>query len=336
MIDTSGKLRLAVVGAGFMARRRVRAFLATGRVQVVGIAAHSLSSAQTLGAELDCDACYSDHRRLLEVAPDAILIEVPHQVQDAVALWAIEHHLPTLIGGPLASSVSGGAAILRQAEARRVLVELGFEARYKAVWRTARDWIQAQHIGRPIAIQSVALWSGNPESWYYRESASGGMPLTHMSYTFINPLRWIFGEPVCVSAFANRIKHTAPDQVQEETCVANLLFPQDVVCSMLAGYVKPGNADTWRISIVGSEGILELQPTEMENGNLRLHRGDKLTELDFSAAPDAFTVQADAFLDSIQGESRCRNTPRDGFNDLRVAAAIVTSAREHRSIDLNT
>jgi myo-inositol 2-dehydrogenase / D-chiro-inositol 1-dehydrogenase len=333
--SSSSMIRLAVIGAGFMAHRRIRAFLSTGRVQLVGIAARRLSSAQALGAELNCSACYTDYRGLTECAPDAILIEVPHSAQDALALWAIEKKLPTLIGGPLSGSVHGGEDILRVAQAGNVLIELGFEARYKAIWETAREWIQAGRIGRPIAIQSIALWDGNPNSWYYDEAASGGMPLTHMSYTFINPLRWIFGEPLRVSAFANRIKHTAAHQVREETCVANILFPQEVVCSMLAGFVKPGNADAWRISIIGTEGVLELHPTEMDNGTLHLYRGNDVTEIDFVKAPNAFVVQANAFLDSIQGDPRCRNHPFDALNDLRVAAAIATSARECRSVDLS-
>ena len=329
-----GKIRLAVIGAGFMSRRRIRAFLSTGRAELVGVAARRLSSARALGAQFDCAACFEDHHRLRECAPDAVLIEVPHSVQDPLASWAIEQGLPTLIGGPLSRSVLDGERIAQLAEANNVLIELGFEARYKAVWETAREWISAGRIGRPIAIQSIALWDGNPGSWYYDEAASGGMPLTHMSYAFINPLRWLFGDPLRVSAFANRIRHTAAHQVREETCVANILFPQDVVCSMLAGYVKAGRAESWQVSIVGSEGLLELHPTEMDNGSLLLYRGDEVTTRDFADAEDAFVAQADAFLDSIQGNPRCRNRPEDALNDLRVAAAIAASARERRTIDL--
>lgn len=317
-----------------MSRRRVRAFLATGRVQLVGIAARRLSSAQTLGAEFDCGACYEDPLRLRECAPDAVLIEVPHSAQDALACWTIEQGWPTLIGGPLSGSVHNGERILQLAQANNVLVELGFEARYKAVWETAREWILAGRIGRPIAIQSIALWDGHPGSWYYDEAASGGMPLTHMSYAFVNPLRWLFGNPLRVSAFANRIRHTALHHVREETCVANLLFPHEIVCSMLAGYVKPGGAESWQISIVGSEGLLELRPTEMDNGSLCLYRGSEVEDLHFVDAQDAFVAQANAFLDSIEGNPRCRNHPDDALNDLRVTSAIADSAREHRTIEL--
>jgi myo-inositol 2-dehydrogenase/D-chiro-inositol 1-dehydrogenase len=324
----SRMLRLAVAGAGFMAHRRSRAFVATGRAQIVGIAARRLSSAQAIGAGLGCSSCFDDYRRLLDCEPDAVLIEVPHYAQDELVLWSIGQGLSTMIGGPLSASVAGGERILGAAQNARVLVECGYEARYKAAWETARELLHDGRIGKPIAVQSIALWNGNPESWYYDEAASGGMPLTHMSYTFINPLRWILGEPLRVSALANRIKHTGPDHVREETCVANLLFPQDVVCSMLAGYVKPGSGDAWRLIIAGTEGMMELRPTEMDNGFLRVLCGDEIDTYEFTQAPDAFIQQADAFIDSVWGVSRCRNTPEACLGDLLVAQAISASARE--------
>lgn len=330
----SRPLRLAVIGAGMMARRRSRAFIATGRAQIVGIAARRLASAQAMGAALDCPRCYDDYRRLLECEPDAVLIEVPHEGQDELVLWAIGQGLPTLIGGPLAASVQGGTAILDAARHAGVPLECGFEARYKAVWETARELLHAGRIGKPIAVQSIALWDGHPDSWYYNQAASGGMPLTHMSYTFINPLRWMLGEPLRVFAFANRIKHVAPHHVSEETCVANLLFPHDVMCSMLAGYVRPGSCDAWRLTIVGSEGVMELRPTEMDNGTLRVARGEAVDLYDFAQAPDGFVSQADAFIDLARGEPRCRNAPEDCLRDLQVAQAISASAREGRSIEL--
>ncbi|MBB5606407.1 MULTISPECIES: Gfo/Idh/MocA family protein [unclassified Janthinobacterium] len=327
-------LRLAIIGAGFMARRRARAFVATGRAHIVGIAARRLSSAKTIGAELGCPHCFDDYRRLLDCKPDAVLIEVPHLVQDELVLWALGQGLPTLIGGPLSVSVQGGEKILGAARHAGVLLECGFEARYKAVWETAKELLHAGRIGQPIAVQSIALWNGKSESWYYDQAASGGMPLTHMSYAFINPLRWIFGEPLRVSAFANRIKQTAADYVREETCVANLLFPQQVMCSMLAGYVKSGSGDAWGLTIVGTEGTMELQPTEMENGSLRIACGEKAETFEFSQAQDAFIAQAHAFIDSAWTNAHCRNGPEDCLRDLQVAIAISVSAREGRSIEL--
>jgi predicted dehydrogenase len=186
-------------------------------------------------------------------------------------------------------------------------------------------------IGTPVAIRSIALFPADPPSWYASERASGGMPLTHMTYAFINPARWIFGEPDAVSAFANRIRGTAPDGVTEETCTANLLFPRDVVCNMMAGYVSPGRT-LWSFTVIGTRGVLDVEPSDGGPGQLSLDRGGEMEQRHFADAPDAFVTQANAFLDAIAGGESCRNAPDETLGDLRVAEAIVRSARERRTV----
>lgn len=326
-------VRIAVVGAGRMAERRARAFVATGRATVCGVASRRRERAQRLGAMLGCADAFEDPERLRATRPDAVLIEVPHRPQDAIAAWALESGWHVLIGGCLASSLAAGLHIQRLAEERRLVAEAGYEARYKAVWESAQRIVLGGELGRPVAIRSIALFPADPASWYYSERESGGMPVTHMTYAFVNPARWIFGDPECVSAFANRIHATGNGYVTEETCTANLVFPGDVIGNMVAGYVNPGG-EWWSFTVVGTAGVLEVRPSDMGPGELSVHRGDTVRHHRFDDAPDPFVAQAHAFLDALEGGRTCRNTPRDTLGDLRVAAAIARSARERRTIAL--
>lgn len=330
--------RIAVVGAGGMARRRALAFLATGRAQVCGIASRRAESARALGAEVGCAACFDDFRRLAETAPRAVLVEVPNAEQDRIVSWALEQGLHVLVGSFLACSTRAAAAVARSARARRLVVEAGFEARYKPAWEATRRMVAGGGIGRVVAVRTVALWDCAPGSWYASQRESGGMPLAHMTYAFVNPLRWIFGEPTHVSAFANRKRNTAPGAVDEETCVATLLFPDSVPCSMTAGFVKPFEDERdekgWGVWIVGTRGGIELYPGEMGSGWLRVHRGAEVETVDFAAAPDAFRLQAEAFLASMDGERPCHNPPEETIGDIRVAEAIVESARTLQTVVL--
>lgn len=328
-------IRLAVVGAGMMAERRARAFVGTGRVTVCGIASRRLERAQRLGAITGCDRCFDDVSSLRETHPDAVLIEVPHRAQDALTVWALEGGMDVLVGGCLASSLESGRQIRDLAEKQARVVEAGYEARYKAVWEAARHIVRGGEIGAVVAVRSVALFPADPDSWYYSEAESGGMPLTHMTYAFINPARWLFGEPRAVSAFANRIVETRAGQVAEEMCSANLLFPGHVVCNMTAGYVSAGGTE-WSFTVIGSRGIVDVHPADMGPGELFVHRGDRVDHCRFDEAPDPFLTQANAFLDAVEGKGPCRNGPEETLGDLRVAEAIVRSAREMRTVVLES
>jgi len=326
--------RLAVVGAGRMAHIRTRAFLETQRVTLCGVAARRLSRAQAFGKQYGCTACFDDFRRLNICAQDVVLVETPHLIQEDVVRWALETGAHVLIGGSPANSAGEARWIAERAEAQGLIVEAGFEARYKAVWESTRRRLNTGAIGQLVAVRAVALFAADPDSWYYDQDASGGMPVTHMTYAFLNPLRWLLGTPLHVSAFANRKKHTGPGLVREETCVASLLFPGEVLCSLTAGYVRSGppeEAAAWQVIFLGTEGEMHVFPSDEGPGSLKLHSGGQITGEVFTG-DTPFLAQAQCFLDAIEGTATCRNAPADFLADLVIAEAVTTSAASHRTI----
>ena len=321
--------RIAVIGAGTMARVRAKALLATGKATICGVASRTLASAQTFANEMECEKHFDDYRRLEETHPDAVLVEVPHAAQDDAVLWALDRGLHVLVGGCLAASVDSAERIAQAAAQRQRVVEAGYEARYEAAWEAAKELVATGDLGTPVAVRSIALWDGNPETWYYRQTASGGMPLTHMTYCFINPIRWILGDPLNVSSFTNRIKHTTTGMIEEESCVANLQFANDVICSMTASFIKPGDVPGWSVLFLGTDGAVEILPREHA---LNIYRDSRTETKDFSSARDAFEMQAEVFLAAMGGIDECRNTPSKALGDIRVAEAIVASSKQKKMI----
>ena len=325
--------KIAIVGAGGMARLRGNALLAVGGAAICGVAARHLERARACAATLGCDAAFDDYRRLPETKPDALLVEVPHAAQDEIVLWALENGLHVLIGGTPAGSLAAARRIAALAREQRLVVEAGFEQRYSPVWETAREMLRHGDLGDLAAIRSIALWNGDPATWYYSQQASGGMPLTHMTYCFMNPIRWLAGEPVSVSAFANRKRHTAPGLISEETCVANLLFPGNVLCSATAGFVSAPGLPGWSVTLIGTAAALELTPADNGIGSLTLYRGTHPEPRSFPAARNPFEVQAEVFLSTIGGgPSGCRNTPAETLGDLRLVEAILASIVDRRTV----
>lgn len=327
--------RIAVVGAGWMAHMRARALLGTGQVDVCGVATRHAETARRFGAEIGCSACFDDYRQLAGLKPDAILVEVPHAVQDEVVLWALEQGLHTFIGGTLATTSAAGERIRALAERNRLIVEAGYDARYSRMWARAQRMLAGGELGRLVMARSIALWPGDPSTWYYRQEDSGGMPLTHMTYCFINPLRWLLGRVRCVSAFANRVLNTAAGLVNEENCVASLLFDGDVLASVTAGFVKPAEAvPGWSVTLIGTQAAVELLPNETGVDRMAIYRGRQAEEIDFAAEPRSFDLQAQAFVNALNGNDDLRNTPAQAIDDLRIAEAIVAAARDRSTIAL--
>ena len=68
--------------------------------------------------------------------------------------------------------------------------------------------------------------------------------------------------------------------------------------------------------------------------SIAVSRGSQSEIRSFGDEPSPFARQAQAFLDSLETRQEGRNPPDDAAIDLRIAAAISISAREHRGISL--
>ena len=86
---------------------------------------------------------------------------------------------------------------------------------------------------------SMSLWAANPSQWYYGQEASGGMPLTHISYCYLNAIRWILGRPITVSACANPRVEATPGRVLEDTRGALFGIENGAFTSATASYNGP-------------------------------------------------------------------------------------------------
>ncbi len=330
------KKRIAVVGAGTLARIRGRALLETGRSEICGVASRRLQSARRYAQEFGLAHYFDDYRRLGELSPDAILIEVPHSVQYKITTWALQSGIDLLIGGVLCTTPRQAEEIGRISGRKKLIVEAGYDARYNPAWQALRDTVRSGRIGRPIMARSLALWGGDPSTWYYDQQASGGMPLTHMTYCFINLLRWVLGRVVCVQATANRILHRGPKLVREENCTAILTFASGAFASVTGGYVKPSKTfPSWNAEIVCTQGVASISPADLSGSSgLCIYGAGATEKLSDFAGPSPFVRQADAFLEALDSRKPCLNPPSDAAADVAIADAISRSARTGRKIRL--
>jgi predicted dehydrogenase len=313
-----------------MARTRGQAFIETGQAEVCAVAARRKETAQTCASELDCATYHDDYRRLAESSPDAILIEVPHRIQDEIALWALEAGFDILIGGCLASNVEHGEQIIEMAEEQGRVVEVGYQRRYDSVWEEIHSVVRSGHLGEPIMAASMALWNADPSMWYYDQEESGGMPLTHMSYGGLNAIRWVLGTPVAVSAMANQKVETGPGRVLEETCGALVEFESGAFLSATASYAGPEGMDSAETRFVFTGGGVQTEA----DGAITIFQDGKSERRSFDTSPSPFIRQAETFLDAIESRGDGRNPPKDGLVDIRIAEAISLSAREKRTVSM--
>ena len=146
-----------------MARTRGRAFLETGRAEICAVAARRARTAPR-AARLSWGAASTAMTTAgwERPRPDAILIEVPHRVQDEISLWALEAGYDLLVGGCLASSLESGRRIVEMAARNGRIVEAGFQRRYDPAWEEMRRLVAGGELGAPVMAVTMALWNPDP------------------------------------------------------------------------------------------------------------------------------------------------------------------------------
>lgn len=327
------KRRIAIAGAGRMARARGRALLATGQAEICAVAARHAETARVCAAELGCSRYCDDYRQLAEAGPDALLIEVPHRVQDGIALWGLEAGLDLLIGGSLASCSASGARIAVLAASNGRIVEAGYQRRYDPAWEEMRRLIRSEELGEPIMAVSAALWNPDPRSWYCDQEASGGMPLTHLSYCYLNATRWILGEPIAVSATANRKVLKATGQIAEESCAVCIEFAGGAFASATASYAGPAGMGSPDPFFLCAAAGIQVEPETADRVSFTLFPRQGGSEVrSFQSDPPALVRQAHAFLEALESRTAARNPPDDALVDVQLAEAVSLAARERQVV----
>src|SRR5512139_61129 len=105
------RLRVGVVGVGYLGRFHALIYSRLPGVELVGVADTSAEIARQVATEAGC-AAYVDGKDLLGQV-DAVSVVVPTTAHLAVARPFLEHGVHVLLEKPIATTAEGGRAIVQ-------------------------------------------------------------------------------------------------------------------------------------------------------------------------------------------------------------------------------
>lgn len=333
--------RLALIGAGAIGRRHLRALDASSAVELAALvdpdpAAEDL--AHSLGVP-----CYQDAAAMLdEVAPTGVIIATPTEHHLAPTLAALEAGCHVLVEKPITATVDEADRIVAAARAAGREVLVGHQRRYYPRVHRAREILRGGDIGQLVTVSGQ--WNVRKHNAYFetdwRKRWQAGPVLTNLIHE-IDYLRYMVGDVTSVMAETGN-----PVQGYEKEDVA--AFVLRFANGALGSFILSDQADSpwaWEfgtgenaicpptgqnsIYFAGTEGALEFP-------NLRLWRSDgdapswmsQKTAHDIQTDPaDAYIAQLEHFADVIAGRASPRVSAQDGRASLEVTLAVLDSAR---------
>lgn len=147
---SSGKLRVAIVGAGGWGLQHARVFSAHPNVDLCGIAGRSADRTQERAAAFRTSAYLDIDEMLAREKPDLVSICLPNQAHFEPTLQVIRRGCALLVEKPLVFDLAEADTLLAEAERRHLFFAINFNHRYARPVRMAREAIEQGRLGEIV------------------------------------------------------------------------------------------------------------------------------------------------------------------------------------------
>jgi predicted dehydrogenase len=147
---TEKRLRVGVVGVGYLGKFHAQKYSHMPEVELVGVVDIDAQRAEEVARQMDTQA-FTDYRKLLEQV-DAVSVVVPTPDHFTVSMDFLNRDVDVLIEKPITTSLAQADELIRVSEDRGLIVQIGHLERYNPAVIALRDYIK-----QPMFIESHRL-----------------------------------------------------------------------------------------------------------------------------------------------------------------------------------
>ena len=277
--------RVAIIGAGNIARRYVEGMSRFQQLRLVGCSDVIQSMADALAADAGIRAYASTDELIADPEVDIVVNITPPTAHASVTNAALSAGKHVYVEKPIAATVAESATMVATAAQAGRMLGSAPDTFLGSAGQTARDAIDSGLIGHPIGVTAFVTHS-KAETWHPDPSflfRPGGGPALDLGPYYLTTLVNALGSIAAVAGFtrvgATVRPVTAPDRRVESIEVstpthwgATLKFRSGVIGTVMMSF------DVWdstlpKIEIYGDRGTLTMpDPNEFDGGvTVRLH-----------------------------------------------------------------
>jgi predicted dehydrogenase/nucleoside-diphosphate-sugar epimerase len=153
MMEVNSKVRVGLVGAGYVAAHHARALRSLPFVKIVGIADPDTERARKLARQFAISRIYPSLTAMAEARPDVIHVLTPPALHAAVTLEALDMGCHVFVEKPMAETVEDCDRMIERAREKELVLSVDHSARMDPVVLKALDLLRSGSLGEVMGAE---------------------------------------------------------------------------------------------------------------------------------------------------------------------------------------
>jgi predicted dehydrogenase len=339
-------IRVAILGAGFIAAFRAQVYARAEGVEVVSVLSRTEAGAAAFVSQTGVRHVATDWEGLL-AGPgfDAVDLCLPNDLHEEFALKAVAAGKHILCEKPLGRTAAEAQRMWDAAERAGIVHAYGENMLHAPDFREILDIVAAGTVGKVLWVRGKEAHFGPHSPWFWQRGRAGGGALVDMGCHLIGVFNAMLAErPEAVLAHVATLHHETDC---EDASICLLRYPGGTMGQCEANWIQRGGMQVV-LEESGSEGFLTYdrspitQPIKVFSRNATTRYFSEKVENDrgwlFPTVDEyrryGYEDQIRAFLRCIRHGEAPAYSFREGWAVNHVMDAAYASAREGRWQDI--
>jgi myo-inositol 2-dehydrogenase/D-chiro-inositol 1-dehydrogenase len=330
--STKTEMRVGLVGVGRIGAFHARTLLSIDSVESVILADLDARRATDAAAELGATSAPTPEA-LVQTDIDALVIAAPTPAHQTLLSLAAAASLPAFCEKPVALDLPTLDAVIAETDAAVILVQVGFQRRFDAGYRAAREAVESGALGKTLVLRAATHDPSPPPEAYI--ATSGGIFRDLHIHDF-DAIRYVTGREIVEVYADGAVRETQWFADHDDVDVATaMLRLDDGTLAIVSGTRHDPLGYDVRLQVFGTKdsiavGVDERSPyRSVEPGAPQPKKGYANFMERFA---DAYRAELAAFVDCVLNDKPSPCTLQDARAALAVAIAADRSRAEHRPV----
>ena len=176
-VDTSRKLKVGIIGTGWIAESHIESYLEMDDVEVVAMADLIPGKAEKFAARYGVEGVrfYPSHKELIDNEQlDAVSVCTYNMTHAECTIYALEHGVNVLLEKPMCVTTEEAVEIMRAEKKSGKILSIGFQPRLDENMKMVKQIVQSGILGKIYYIQTGGgRRRGIPNSTFIEQKTAG-------------------------------------------------------------------------------------------------------------------------------------------------------------------